>query len=123
MSQARQQCTHIIQQPVSADAKRSFAHGVAGNHKLQLVAVGTCLRNVIGFWPTAWQSPMLALITLENGFLAPCQPINTHHVSRQQLLEHVRTVAVRSSCVYVEYKYPCSTDETFNAKAMIRVDA
>lgn len=27
----------------------------------------TCLINVIGTWPMAWQSPMLALITSLNG--------------------------------------------------------
>ncbi len=31
----------------------------------------TCLRNVIGFWPMAWQSPMLARITWVNGFFTP----------------------------------------------------
>ena len=32
----------------------------------------TCLRNVIGFCPHAWQSPMLARITCVNGFFTPC---------------------------------------------------
>jgi len=31
----------------------------------------TCLINVIGFCPIAWQSPILALITSVKGFLAP----------------------------------------------------
>lgn len=31
----------------------------------------TCLRNVIGFWPMAWASPMFALMTSVKGFLAP----------------------------------------------------
>lgn len=31
----------------------------------------TCLKKVIGFWPIAWQSPMLALMTSVNGFFIP----------------------------------------------------
>ncbi len=31
----------------------------------------TCRRNVIGFWPMAWASPMLALMTSVKGFLTP----------------------------------------------------
>ena len=31
----------------------------------------TCRRNVIGFWPMAWASPMFALMTSLNGFLTP----------------------------------------------------
>ena len=31
----------------------------------------TCLKNVIGFWPMAWASPMLALMTSVKGFLTP----------------------------------------------------
>lgn len=31
----------------------------------------TCLRKVIGCWPMAWASPMLARMTSVNGFLIP----------------------------------------------------
>lgn len=32
----------------------------------------TCRRKVIGCWPMAWASPMLARMTSVNGFLIPC---------------------------------------------------
>jgi len=31
----------------------------------------TCLKKVMGFWPIAWQSPMLALMTSVNGLFTP----------------------------------------------------
>ncbi len=31
----------------------------------------TCLKKVMGFWPIAWQSPMLVLMTSVNGFFIP----------------------------------------------------
>lgn len=33
----------------------------------------TCLMNVIGFCPIAWQSPMLAFNTSLKGFFTPCK--------------------------------------------------
>lgn len=32
----------------------------------------TCRKKVIGCWPIAWASPMLALMTSANGFFIPC---------------------------------------------------
>lgn len=37
----------------------------------------TCRRKVKGCWPIAWQSPMLARITWSNGFLTPCNQIQS----------------------------------------------
>lgn len=42
-----------------------------GSMSPAFVSFPTCLRNVMGFWPMAWASPMLALMTSSKGFLTP----------------------------------------------------
>ena len=49
-----------------------FKHKHSSNLRRENVkSCPTCLKNVIGFWPMAWASPMLALMTSVKGFLTP----------------------------------------------------